>query len=142
MVNIHLSRRFGAPGTKEELEDLASRIDSAVQDLMLVELMAQGRLQADAQAEVRAAMQGFKKQVSWEVGDMARNLAELLKNAAGATDRKLDDIQHQIAGQWKLEIAEVLPIPPPPYCLLCGVPGVPGTQPARLIHAPGQIVRG
>ena len=116
--SLHLSLRLGASGTKEELEGLAFRIDSAVQDLMLVELMAQGRSKAAAWASVQRAMQDSKEQVSWEVGVMASNLAELLKSAAGASDRKLDEIQHQIAKQWKMDIAEVLPLSPTPsvYC--------------------------
>ena len=116
-LSSSLSLRFGAAATKEELQGLALRIDSAVQDLMLVELMAQSRSKAQAEASVQEEMQamhGFQEKVSWEVGDMARTLADLLKSAAGANSQKLNEIQRQIATTWKMNFDVVLSLPPHP----------------------------
>jgi hypothetical protein len=67
------------------LDDIAKQIDSAVLDLMLAELQAQGREQASAHTTARARIEEFREQVLGDLGGVACKVDKLLQlHAAGA----------------------------------------------------------
>ena len=68
----------------ETLDGIAKQIDSAVLDLMLAELQAQGREQGWAHATAQANINEFRLQVLGELGGVASKVDKLLQlNAAG-----------------------------------------------------------
>ncbi|KAJ1472755.1 hypothetical protein T484DRAFT_1839001 [Baffinella frigidus] len=104
--------RWHAKGNMEELEDIATRIDRAVQDLTFAEITDHNHLRATAQAGI----EGFQEQLRGELGCLGRKVDALLQrafgaNAAASTAQLEETIKQEIAELCQINVAEVSETP-------------------------------